>query len=89
MSDTDTNALTLEEIYRKAAYIALDGQNGEHYFIEKAHAQGVDIPPTLWHFYTTQLKRYRWVCWKARLARGSMLAILLLSLAFCVGLILP
>ncbi|MCQ5129749.1 hypothetical protein NE562_08770 [Butyricicoccus faecihominis] len=84
----NNDPLALDSIYRMAIHVALDGGNGEQYFIKEAYTQGVDIPERLRGYYKTQLNRYWWRGWKMRALRVATVILIVIQLAFCTGLLL-
>lgn len=79
----NNDPLTLEKIYIEAAQVALAGGDGERFFLEQAHAQGVDIPDRLRGYYITKLKHYKWSGRKTRANRTVAVILAALLFAAC------
>lgn len=85
MRSDKNDSLTLEKIYIEAAQFALTGGDGERYFLEKAHAQGVDIPDNVRGYYITKLKYYKWDGRKTRVNRKAVVVLAALLFAACAA----
>lgn len=71
----------LDDVYRKAASLALDGGDGARYLAEEVRAQGLHMTEEAHRFYKNQLKRYRRCCWRVRALYAAVFCLFILQLA--------